>query len=152
MAVPKRKWKKFSNLMKARGVEATIIGEFTDSGRCVVKNGGQVIMNLEMNFLHNGLPPRPMETTYTKTVYKEPKIPQRQNLTKILHEMLARLNITSFEFISQQYDHEVQGGSVLKPLQGRGKNKWRGDGGQARFEFQKRGSYFPRYQPYLWRY
>jgi phosphoribosylformylglycinamidine synthase subunit PurSL len=38
-----------------------------------------------------------------------------------LHSMLRRKNIASFEFISQQYDHEVQGGSVLKPLQGRGR-------------------------------
>ena len=35
--------------------------------------------------------------------------------------MLRRPNIASFEFISQQYDHEVQGGSVIKPLQGRGR-------------------------------
>ena len=35
--------------------------------------------------------------------------------------MLKRHNLASFEFISQQYDHEVQGGSVIKPLQGKGK-------------------------------
>lgn len=35
--------------------------------------------------------------------------------------MLSRLNITSFEFISQQYDHIVQGNAVLGPLQGRGR-------------------------------
>ena len=34
--------------------------------------------------------------------------------------MLKRLNIASYEFISNQYDHEVQASSVLKPLQGRG--------------------------------
>ena len=35
--------------------------------------------------------------------------------------MLSHPNIASTEFISQQYDHEVGAGSVLKPLQGRGK-------------------------------
>ena len=35
--------------------------------------------------------------------------------------MLARFNIASNEFISKQYDHEVQGGSVIKPLQGKGR-------------------------------
>jgi phosphoribosylformylglycinamidine synthase len=35
--------------------------------------------------------------------------------------MLARPNLASFEFISAQFDHEVQSNSVLKPLQGRGR-------------------------------
>jgi phosphoribosylformylglycinamidine synthase len=35
--------------------------------------------------------------------------------------MLSRLNTASFEFISHQYDHEVQGNSVIKPLQGPGR-------------------------------
>jgi phosphoribosylformylglycinamidine synthase len=34
---------------------------------------------------------------------------------------LKDLNLSGFEFLSAQYDHEVQGGSVLKPLQGRGR-------------------------------
>ena len=35
--------------------------------------------------------------------------------------MMQRLNISSFEFISSQYDHEVQANSAIKPLQGKGK-------------------------------
>nr|KAI5692242.1 hypothetical protein M8J77_025270 [Diaphorina citri]KAI5694448.1 hypothetical protein M8J77_010216 [Diaphorina citri] len=38
-----------------------------------------------------------------------------------LKEMLSRPNICSKEFIVVQYDHEVQGSSVLKPLQGKGR-------------------------------
>ncbi|WCR53572.1 MAG: Phosphoribosylformylglycinamidine synthase subunit PurL [Wolbachia endosymbiont of Ctenocephalides orientis wCori] len=38
-----------------------------------------------------------------------------------LKEMLSRPNICSKEFIVTQYDHEVQGSSVLKPLQGKGR-------------------------------
>jgi phosphoribosylformylglycinamidine synthase len=34
---------------------------------------------------------------------------------------MGRLNICSFDYISYQYDHEVQGNSVIKPLQGKGK-------------------------------
>ena len=36
LAIPKNKWKRFSELMISRDVEATVIGEFNDSGRCVV--------------------------------------------------------------------------------------------------------------------
>ncbi|WP_353287920.1 phosphoribosylformylglycinamidine synthase subunit PurL [Wolbachia endosymbiont (group B) of Gerris lacustris] len=43
------------------------------------------------------------------------------NDTLALKEMLNRPNIRSKEFIVVQYDHEVQGSSVLKPLQGKGR-------------------------------
>ena len=121
LAVPPEKWDEFSALMKRRGVEATVIGNFTDSGKCVVDYKDQKIMDIDMDFLHDGLPARSMKTTYTRPTHEEPKIPILDDLTATLHSMLGRLNIASFEFISEQYDHEVQGGSVIKPLQGRGR-------------------------------
>lgn len=121
LSVPKKKWKALSNLMQQRGVEATIIGQFTSSGKCLVKYNGKTVMDVEMEFLHNGLPPRPMKTTYTRPEYLEPKFAEPKNITTVLKKMIGRLNINSFEFVSAQYDHEVQAGSVLKPLQGRGR-------------------------------
>jgi len=121
LAVPPEKWDEFSDLMQRRGVEATVIGEFTDSGRCAVDYGDERVMDLEMDFLHNGLPPRRMQTTFTRKNYDEPEISPLEDLTSSFHSMLGRLNIASWEFISQQFDHEVQGGSVIKPLQGRGR-------------------------------
>ncbi|MFZ3077681.1 MAG: phosphoribosylformylglycinamidine synthase subunit PurL [Candidatus Aenigmatarchaeota archaeon] len=121
LSVPKEKWEQFSELMKRRGVEASIIGEFTDSGKCVVEYGGGIVMDVGMEFLHDGLPERPMQTKYTKPINEEPEFEEPENLAQSLHKILARLNVASFEFISQQYDHEVQGSSVIKPLQGRGR-------------------------------
>jgi phosphoribosylformylglycinamidine synthase subunit PurSL len=121
LAVPKNKWKKFHDLMKRRGVEASVIGTFTGSGKCVVTYQGSIIMDVDLNFLHDGLPSRPMKTTYARPVIPEPTVPEPKNITEIVHKMLGRLNIASFEFISMQYDHEVQGTSVLKPLQGKGR-------------------------------
>ena len=34
LAIPKSKWKNFEKLMKKRGVEASVIGKFTKSGKC----------------------------------------------------------------------------------------------------------------------
>ena len=121
LSVPKDKWNEFSKLMRRRGVEATVIGEFTDSRRCVVDYDGKNVMDVEMDFLHDGLPQRPIKTTFTRQRHEEPDFSPLENLTETLHVMLGRKNIASFEFISQQYDHEVQGGSVLKPLQGIGR-------------------------------
>ncbi|KKP61590.1 MAG: Phosphoribosylformylglycinamidine synthase 2 [Candidatus Roizmanbacteria bacterium GW2011_GWC2_34_23] len=121
LSVPKNKWKKFSELMKNRDVKATIIGEFNDSGHCVVNYHKKIIMDIDMKFLHDGLPVRRMKTVHIKNVFKEPVIPQLKNLNEVLLSMMQRLNITGFEFVSKQYDHEVQANSVIKPLQGKGK-------------------------------
>lgn len=119
-SVPKEHWDAFSALMERRGVEATIIGEFTNTGTCIVEYDTKTVMDIDMDFLHDGLPSRPLQTTYTRRIHEEPATPIPSDLTSTLHSMLARKNIASFSFISQQYDHEVQGGSVIKPLQGRG--------------------------------
>ncbi|MDP7506144.1 MAG: AIR synthase-related protein [Candidatus Woesearchaeota archaeon] len=121
LAVPKHKWQQFSELATRRKVEATIIGEFTDSGKCIVNYNNQTIMDIDMHFLHDGLPKEQLTTIYTQHFHKEPNIPSLDDLTETFHSMLSRHNIASHEFISNQYDHEVQGGSVLKPLQGKGK-------------------------------
>lgn len=121
LSVPKENWDTFSSLMKRRGVEATVIGEFTNSGKCIVDYEGENVMDVDMDFLHLGRPPRPMTTIKNINYIPEPKIPESSDLTLTLEDMLKRPNITSFEFISKQYDHEVQGGSVIKPLQGKGR-------------------------------
>ncbi len=120
LSVPKKNWKAFDSLMKERGVEASVVGEFTNSGRCVVRHKGKTIMDIEMEFLHDGVPKKLLITEEKKTVYDEPPVQNKTDYTKTLAQMLSRLNIASTEFVSKQYDHEVQGGSVLKPLQGRG--------------------------------
>jgi phosphoribosylformylglycinamidine synthase len=50
--------------------------------------------------------------------HEEPDIPEPADLGPPLKAMLARLNICSKESVVRQYDHEVQGGSVIKPLVG----------------------------------
>ncbi len=120
LAVPAEKWDELSDLMRRRGVEATVIGEFTDSGRAIVTSAGREVMDLEMDFLHHGLPKKQLKTTYTRPVHEEPDLPLQKDWSDVLHALLGRLNIASTEFVVKQYDHEVQGGSVLKPMQGKG--------------------------------
>lgn len=121
LSVPKKNWKKFNELMGSRGVEATVIGEFTNSGKCVISYRGKNIMNMEMEFLHEGFPKRHLTTAPIFKNYGEPKLPDGSSRTKVLEELLTNLNISGSSFISEQYDHEVQASSVLKPLSGRGR-------------------------------
>ncbi len=120
LAIPEKNWKKFSNLMKRRDVEATIIGQFTKTGKCVVNYNEQKIVDIHLSFLHDGLPKRNLKSSYTPRVIKDSAI-KESNPEKSLLGMLKRQNITSYEFISRQYDHIVQGSAVLGPLQGRGR-------------------------------
>ena len=121
LSVPKGKWKKFNTLMQKRGVEATVIGEFTKQEKIIVKWEGKKIVDMSMKFLHDGLPKQQLTTTPQQNTFGEPKMPDGFSRTKVLEDLLGSLNINSFAFISEQYDHEVQASSVLKPLSGRGR-------------------------------
>ena len=121
LAVPPEQITPFMDLMQRRDVEATVIGEFTDSGRCIVEYHKNVVMDIELAFLHDGLPKKHLKTTYTKKTFPEPDFPCPERHDNTFLAMLRRRNICSKEFISLQYDHAVQGGHVLGPLQGRGR-------------------------------
>jgi phosphoribosylformylglycinamidine synthase len=47
-----------------------------------------------------------------------PLAPCPSSLSATLHKILGSLNVCSKEWVIRQYDHEVQGGSVIKPLVG----------------------------------
>jgi len=121
LAVPKEKLDAFMELMQRREVEATVIGTFTDSGRCVVECHGCIVMDIGLDFLHNGLPKKHLTTTCTKKTYPEPDTPCPDRLDATMLAMLRQKNLCSKEFISLQYDHTVQGGHVLGPVQGIGR-------------------------------
>src|SRR3990167_5101715 len=120
LSVPQKKWRKIADLFSRRGVEATVIGKFTASGKCEIFYNKKRIMNIDMDFLHDGRPIKRQASLTFFTHFKEPKLKEEKNFNNTIISMLKRPNIASFMFISQQYDHEVQAGSVLKPLQGKG--------------------------------
>ncbi len=118
-AVPPENVDAFLKLMESRGVEAKVIGEFTQSGRCQVTLNGKSVIDLDLDFMHDGLPEKFLKSTWTIPQNIEPEFVTPADLTLDLSDMLGRLNICSREYVSRQYDHEVQGGSVIKPLIGR---------------------------------
>jgi phosphoribosylformylglycinamidine synthase subunit PurSL len=79
------------------------------------------VMDIELAFLHDGLPKKHLMTVHTSTKFPEPETPCLDRLDETLKAMLRRKNICSKEFISIQYDHTVQGGHVLGPVQGTGR-------------------------------
>lgn len=118
LAVPKEKINTFLELAKRMEVEATVLGEFTDSGYFHVLYDGKTVAYLDMNFLHNGYPRMELCARWERKNYPEPNFPDPEDLTPYLKQVLARYNVCSKESVIRQYDHEVQGGSVIKPLVG----------------------------------
>jgi len=121
MAVPPENVDKLIAFLAKRGVEATVVGTYTDNGRAEITWHDEVIMDLDMEFLHDGNPETPLTTTFTRGGDAEPEITEPESYEQALTDMLGRLNICSKEFISTQYDHNVQGSAVLGPLQGKGR-------------------------------
>ncbi len=125
LAVPEENLPMFKQIMKKHDVEVCVIGEFNESGKAVVKcPEGTVIMDIETEFLHDGNPKVHLQTKpWSKglSALCAGMTTSSPSLAIELKEMLSRPNICSKEFIVVQYDHEVQGSSVLKPLQGKGR-------------------------------
>ncbi len=118
LAVPPDKLDEFMALCENMDVEATDLGTFTDSGRFHILYQGKTIGYMGMDFVHQGLPPMEMRARWQRPGHPEPHLPDSPDLDALLRKILARLNICSKEYIVRQYDHEVQGGSVVKPLTG----------------------------------
>ncbi|MAX39150.1 MAG: phosphoribosylformylglycinamidine synthase subunit PurL [Gimesia sp.] len=118
LAIPPENWEAFEKLCADEGVEASVIGKFTDTSHLVLKYQDQVVADLEMSFLHDGRPPVVREAVYKVPAFTPLTPPQRENYTKDLTSILSSLNVCSKEWIIRQYDQEVQAGSVVKPLVG----------------------------------
>jgi phosphoribosylformylglycinamidine synthase len=124
---------RFMAVLKKHEVEATVIGKFTDSGKCVVKFQGKTVMEVDLEFLHEGVPQLHLHSNWREPKFEEPEIPELkgEELKRQLLDMAGRLNLCSKEYVVRQYDHEVQGGNVLKPLVGV-KNDVHGDAAVVR--------------------
>ncbi len=120
VAVPKENIDNFLELAKEMDVEATVLGTFNNSGYFRVRYGDKIVAELDMDFFHHGVPQMQLKAIWKRPEEKTFKIPERvkQDPKVFLRKMLSRLNICSREHVIRQYDHEVQGGSVVKPLVG----------------------------------
>ena len=124
LAVPPEHWDEFHELCASEGVEATVIGQYTDTQRLILKYDGQQVGDLGMDFLHGGRPPVVREavwkrvTTANTVAATDQRPVTSQSHGETLKRILGSLNVCSKEWIIRQYDHEVQAGSVVKPLVG----------------------------------
>ncbi len=118
LAVPPEKIEEFLTLARRMGVEATVLGEFTDTGYFHISYGEKTVAYLPMGFLHEGLPPMQLKGVWQVKKHPEPQPVHKKDYTRDLLQLLSSLNVCSKESVVRRYDHEVQGGSVVKPFTG----------------------------------
>ena len=140
LAVPPDKCDALRALCEAEGVTMADLGRFGCRARSrsdeeeptlVLTWHGREVGRIPMPLLHGGIPMPTRDATWppklTATT-RPPRSPRRDDVgfkpavAEVLPKLLAHPNIASKHWIIRQYDHEVQGGSAVKPLVGPGQD------------------------------
>ncbi len=123
LSVPKENWHTLSQLAATYQVEASVVGEFTDTGKIICKFHDKTVGDIDLTFLHDGLPKMELKARFEggfkpwKRNHPSKNISQANHYELILN-LLKHPVISSKEKWIRQYDHEVQGGTVVKPMEG----------------------------------
>jgi phosphoribosylformylglycinamidine synthase subunit PurSL len=121
IAVAPEHEKRFFELSAKHAVDSTVIGRFTDTGKLHITYNAKVCAHIDLDLLTAGFPQWEFEAVWRSAAERglhEPVLGPPRDHNAVLLDMLARPNICSKGWISRQYDHEVQGTSVIKPLVG----------------------------------
>ena len=126
IVVPPEKVDEALRLFASEDVEAVVIGKFTDDKRLKLYYEGNCVSDLDMIFLHKGVPRLARKAIWKKKEFPDPILQEKRIYNEDVHKILSSYNVCSKEWVVRQYDHEVQGASVLKGLVGE-KNDGPGD-------------------------
>lgn len=112
---------RFQELAARHEVEVSVIGRFTDTGLLRVSYQDRLCADMDLSLIKEDFPPWEFEAEWLppEARLSEPVLGEIEDHGKLLLAMLDRPNLCSREWITRQYDHEVQGTSVIKPLVGR---------------------------------
>ncbi len=97
-------------------LDCAVIGRVTDSGRIVIKDAGEIIADLPIDPLAEGVRydrPSQAPPDQSRLELALPSVPD--DLGATLERLLAAPNIADKAFVYQQYDHMVRLGTVVRP-------------------------------------
>ncbi len=122
MVVAKNKLKKFEEICKKYNTDVTVVGFFDGKKKLNVRYKNIQVCNLDMAFLHDGLPQKLLKATKPPVALaknKPLKLPQNKNQWQsLVKKIVAHENVCSKEPIVRLYDHSVQGTNDLQPYAG----------------------------------
>jgi phosphoribosylformylglycinamidine synthase II len=116
---------RFMTLSRQHAVESTVIGTYTDTGKIHITYNGATCAYVDLDLLTSAFPQWEFEAVWQPPALRgltEPVLGVPEDYGALILEMLGRPNICSKEWVCRQYDHEVQGTSVIKPLVGAGRD------------------------------
>ena len=122
IGVKEKHFNDFMALSEKHSVESTAIGRYTDSNYIHIVYKQKTIAYIDINFLSKGFPQWKFDAEWLSPTSRglfEPSFNEPLDYNTLLCDILSNENIASKEWIAKQYDHEVQGGSVIKPLVGK---------------------------------
>ncbi|HEX8876250.1 MAG TPA: phosphoribosylformylglycinamidine synthase subunit PurS [Phycisphaerales bacterium] len=128
LAVPPKNLAALQKICDEESVELADLGEFGTPGADLVLRYHELeVGRLPMAFLHDGIPTPTREAIWSgaveqrssgaATVGRTAPLPLSPTAPLLLR-LLSHPNIASKHWIIRQYDHEVQGNTVIKPLGG----------------------------------
>ena len=118
VAVKPENLKAIKKIFDGENVQSTVIGKFTSDKKLRLQYNGELVGELDMEFWHEGLPKYSRKAVWKSPSLAEPSLPEKVDYNDELLRILSCYNVASKEWVIRQYDHEVQGGSVVKPLIG----------------------------------
>ena len=135
LAVAPEKIATLQQICDTHNVELCDLGTFgTPDRELVLRYGDTEVGRLSMRFMHDGVPDTTRQAIWDPEQHARAVCPSRvsrnprhhnaaQNtsspaITDALLQLLAHPDIASKHWIIRQYDHEVQGGTIIKPLVG----------------------------------
>ncbi|MGQ0602328.1 MAG: AIR synthase-related protein, partial [Anaerolineales bacterium] len=118
LAVPPGAVSRLQTVCDTFDVELTDIGAFMNTKRLVVRYGEKLVLDLANEFLHNGIPQRQLQARIGELENFPISNSPILNYNDVVLKLLAHPTIASKADVIRMYDHEVQGGTVVKPLTG----------------------------------
>ncbi len=120
MAVPAKNLSALKNICDTFDIELTDLGQFTNSRELVIHYRNKQVLQLTNEFLFAGMPKKKLVARKWKSENANPTSNSNHPVKydELLLKLLAHPNIASKEKVIRRYDHEIQGGTVVKPLTG----------------------------------
>jgi phosphoribosylformylglycinamidine synthase len=121
VAVPPDNWPALKAICDSQDIDAFSLGTFEQTGMVTLRYGDDVVGELATHFLHDGIPQKQLHLragaeTSRYAVVAVPR--DAAGAAALLRALLAHPNIRSKERVVRTYDHEVKGGTAVKPFVG----------------------------------
>ncbi|MFX0085544.1 MAG: phosphoribosylformylglycinamidine synthase subunit PurL [Candidatus Hodarchaeota archaeon] len=119
LAVPCENVDILKEIFELENCDLSVIGQFTDSGSLNIKFNDEIVSDLDMEFLHKGIPKifrNAVKKPFIETIVELEDLEEYNNDLRMI---LSHPNVASKEWVIRQYDHEVRANTIIKPLQGK---------------------------------